>query len=69
MKVWCLHCEVVTEVDRYNFFYSRCSNCGAGCGDVYPVNKENGPMSQAYPNMDYEDFVVGDYYPLYPDKN
>lgn len=68
IKVWCLHCEIVTlfKGKIQNKFPNnyKCSNCGAGCMDVDFV--EYGFFRQAYPNIEYDDIKVNKYYPLYP---
>ena len=70
IKVWCLHCETVTEFDAEklagNPLNIRCSNCGAGFFDVEECTDKEGFFRQAYPDVKYEDIVVGKRYPLYP---
>lgn len=67
-KVWCLHCEMVTEfpgekqTEVPNTL--ECSNCGAGCTDVSDCTV--GFFKKAYPDLKYEDIIVNKHYPLYP---
>lgn len=70
IKVWCLHCETVTEFhgEKENGypFNLRCSNCGAGFWDVEECTDTKGLFRQVYPDLKYEDIEIGKYYPLYP---
>lgn len=69
VKVWCLHCETVTEFhgekETEYPFNLKCSNCGAGFFDVGECTDVDGFFKQAYPDVKYEDIVVGKRYPLY----
>lgn len=70
IKVWCLHCETVTGFYGENQVgypqNIKCSNCGAGFLDVEDCTDLEGFFMKAYPDIKYEDIVVGKYYPLYP---
>lgn len=67
-KVWCLHCEMVTEFpgEKQIEFPNtlECSNCGSGGMDVSDCTV--GFFKKAYPDLKYEDIIVNKHYPLYP---
>jgi len=69
IKVWCLHCEMVTEfhVEKHIGYPKniKCSNCGAGFLDVEACTDAGGFFRRVYPDIKYEDIVVNKRYPLY----
>ena len=63
-KLWCLHCETVSEVNEFaNSTY--CPLCSASPIDVEAIG-DGGFFIQAYPTLEYDDVIIGKLYPLYP---
>ena len=68
-KLWCLHCETVSEVNEFVPAFlpnsTWCPLCNASPIDVEAIG-DGGFFIQAYPTLEYDDVIVGKLYPLYP---
>lgn len=68
-KLWCLHCETVSEVNvfvpAFKSNSTYCPLCGASPLDVEAIDC-GGFFIQAYPTLKYDDVIVGKRYSLYP---